>query len=243
MNRFLKRRRTALVIIVSGILLLVFLIAVFLSVYFSVETVEVTGNTRYTDEQIEELVMSGPLGRNSLYLYIRYHDKTVTDIPFIEKMEINIVSPSKVVIDVYEKAIAGYVKYLGGFMYFDRDGIIVESSAAPLDKVPCVTGLEFDECVKYEPLPVKDKTVFSDILSLTQLFEKYGIQADRIYFAENRDITLYFGDARVMLGSMDNIDEKMMELKEIVPKLEGLKGVLHLEDYKGEDTLITFEKE
>ncbi|MCR5684895.1 MAG: FtsQ-type POTRA domain-containing protein [Lachnospiraceae bacterium] len=215
----------------------------FFITYFKVDSVKVKGNTRYTNEQIEDLVMTGPLGDNSVWLYLKYHDRPVTDIPFIEKMDVNIVSPTAVEINVYEKAIAGYVKYLGGFMYFDRDGIIVESSAAPIDKVPCVTGLEFDECVKYEPLPVKDKSVFSDILSLAQLFEKYGIQADRIYFAPNRDITLYFGDARVMVGSMDNIDEKMMELKEIVPRLEGLKGVLHLEDYKGDETLITFEKE
>ena len=224
-------------------LALVIAVIAALLLYFRVDTVDVSGNTRYTDEQIENFALSGRLGRNSIYLYLKYNDKPVTDIPFIEKMDVDIVSPSSVKIEVYEKAIAGYVKYLGSYMYFDRDGYIVESSAAPINGVPYVTGLEFDECVKYEPLPVKDKAVFSNILSLTQLFDKYGIFADRIYFSENGEITLYFEQARVMLGTMDNIDEKMMELKEIAPKLAGLKGVLHLEDYDGSGKMITFEKD
>jgi len=230
-------------VMVSVLLMLLLILAVMLMNYYRVESVEVKGNSRYTDAQIEDLVMKGRLGHNSIYLYLKYNKRPVTDIPFIEKMDVNILSPSAVEINVYEKAIAGYVKYLGGYMYFDRDGIIVESSAAPLSDVPCVTGLEFNECVKYEPLPVRDKSVFSDILSLTQLFEKYGFAADKICFLQNGEISLYFGEARCLLGSMDNIDEKMMELKEIVPKLAGLKGVLHLEEYKGDDTFITFEKE
>ncbi len=208
-----------------------------------VDKVEISGNTRYTDEQIREMVFDSPLKKNSLYLYMIYHGRPVTDIPFIEKMDISILSPKSVRIDVYEKAVAGYVKYLGRFMYFDRDGIIVESTGAPLSDIPYVTGLEFDECVKYEPLPVKDAGVFSDILSLTQLFEKYELKPDRIYFSDNNEITLYFGNARVMIGSMEEIDEKMMELKGIAPKLAGMSGTLRLDDYKGDDSLITFEKD
>ena len=213
--------------------------------YFGIEDIAVTGNTQYTDEEIEELVLSGPLGRNSLYLYLKYMNRPVRDIPFIERMDVTINSPVSVTINVYEKAVAGYVKYLGRYMYFDRDGIIVESSTEMLPGIPYVTGLSFDECVLYEPLPVRDDSVFSVILAITQLFDKYDIRADRIYFDDVMNITLYFGNARVVLGTMDNIDEKMMKLKSVISSISGLSGELHLENYSvdSDEGYVTFERD
>ncbi|MCR5746267.1 MAG: cell division protein FtsQ [Lachnospiraceae bacterium] len=229
-------------VLIAAILILVLAI---IWEYFKVEEVTVTGNTQYTAEEIENMVMSGPMGHNSLYLFFKYRNRPVKDVPFIERMDVTISSPVSVVINVYEKAVAGYVKYLGRYMYFDRDGIIVESSSEAVDGIPYVTGLSFDECVLHEPLPVEDKTVFSTILAITQLFEKYNISADRIYFDDTGNITLYFGNARVIIGTMDNIDEKMMKLTSIIPSIRNLSGELHLENYSADkdEGYITFEKD
>ena len=232
-------------VIAAVIAVLLLLAGVAAWVYFDVEEVSVTGNTQYSEKQIEDMVLKGPLGHNSLYLYLRYRNRSVTDIPFIERMDVTIDSPTAVTINVYEKAVAGFVKYLGRYMYFDRDGIIVEASTEVIPGIPYVTGLSFDECVLYEPLPVPDKAVFSTILALTQLFDKYEIRADRIYFDDNMNITLYFADARVVLGTMDNIDEKMMKLKSVINNISGLSGELHLENYSvdKDEGYVTFEKD
>ena len=232
-------------LIAAGIIALILIAAAIIWEYFGVEKVSVTGNTQYTDEEIEDMVMTGPLGHNSLYLFFRYRNRSVRDVPFVERMDVAIDSPTEVTINVYEKAVAGYVKYLGRYMYFDRDGIIVEASTEMIPGIPYVTGLSFDECVLYEPLPVKDKEVFSVILSLTQLFDKYEINADRIYFDDSMNITLYFGDARVIIGSMENIDEKMMKLKSVLPSIMGMTGELHLENYSVEkdEGYVTFERD
>ncbi len=213
--------------------------------YFGVEEVSVTGNDHYTEKEIEKMVLKGPLGHNSLYLYLRYNGRSVKDIPFIERMDVSIDSPTSVTINVYEKAIAGYVKYLGRYMYFDRNGIIVESSTEAVPDIPYVTGLGFDECVLYEPLPVQNDGVFSTILSLTQLFDKYEIKPDRIYFDDSLNVTLYFGNARVLLGNMDNIDEKMMKLKSVLDSIRNLSGELHLENYSvdKDEGYVTFERD
>lgn len=235
-------RKTFIILVIAAVILIA---AVFIWGYFNVEDITVTGSTRYTDAQIEDMVMDGPLGHNSLYLYLKYHNKAVEDVPFVERMDVSIDSPEKVTINVYEKATAGFVKYLGRYMYFDRDGIIVESSTEMISGIPYVTGLDFDECVLYEPLPVKNDEVFSTILSITQLFDKYDIRADRIYFNDDMEITLYFGDARVLIGTMDNIDEKMMKLKSIISSIVGLSGELHLENYSvdKDEGYVTFEKD
>ncbi|MBQ7583890.1 MAG: FtsQ-type POTRA domain-containing protein [Lachnospiraceae bacterium] len=235
-------RRPLIALIIAVVLLI---IAAALWEYFAVEEVSITGNTQYTDEEIEDMILTGPLGHNSLYLYFRYNNRSVRDVPFIERMDVSIDSPTAVTINVYEKAIAGYVKYLGRYMYFDRDGIIVEASTEMLPDIPYVTGLDFDECVLYEPLPVQNEDIFSTILALTQLFDKYEIKPDRIYFDDSMNVTLYFGNARVLLGNMDNIDEKMMKLKSVLDSIKNLSGELHLENYSldKDEGYVTFERD
>ena len=56
---------------------------------------------------------------------------------------------------IYDKSIVGYVSYMSSYMYFDRDGIIVESSPDCLPGVPWITGLEFGRIVLYQHLPCK----------------------------------------------------------------------------------------
>ncbi|MBO6148829.1 MAG: cell division protein FtsQ [Lachnospiraceae bacterium] len=219
----------------------------YLRIHFEVQDVTVNGSTHYSKEEIKGFAMGGEQGNNTLYLYLKYRfrGRSITGIPFIERMDVNVEPPHKVTIDVYEKAIAGYVGFLDRYMYFDREGIIVESSLDPSPEIPYVTGLEFRECVLNEPLPVKNPKVFEEILSITQLLTKHGIHTDCIYFAHDGRITLYFGDARVAIGTTDSIDEKMMRLKYIVPELAGRRGILHMENYseENEDSYITFEAE
>ena len=61
----------------------------------------------------------------------------------------------------------GYVEYLGTNLYFDKDGIVVESSSEILEGVPKISGLKFSEVTLYEKLPVEDDHVFQVILNLT----------------------------------------------------------------------------
>ena len=210
---------------------------------YSITSVTVTGNSHYTEDEIKEMVFTGPYSYNSLVLSAMYRNKTVEDIPFIEKMDVDIVGSNSVRINVFEKAIAGYVEYLGHYMYFDKDGIVVESSNRMIEGIPFVTGLSFDHVVLHEPLPVRDPSVFLTILNVTQLLGKYEIATDRIAFDSDGRITLYFGDARVSLGTDDYIDEKINEMHLLLSQLKGYKGVLHMENYTGEEVNFSFDKD
>lgn len=216
---------------------------VFLWYNYSITSVTVSGNSHYTDEEIKDMVFTGPYSYNSLVLSVMYRNKTIRDIPFIEKMDVDIVSSDSVRINVYEKAVAGYVEYLGHYMYFDKDGIVVESSNRVIEGIPFVTGLTFDHVVLHEPLPVKRPAVFLTILNVTQLLGKYEIETDRIAFDSDDNITLYFGNARVSLGTDDFIDEKINEMHLLLPQLQGYSGTLHMENYVGEDVNFSFDKD
>ena len=218
-------------------------ILIYLWYEYSITTVTVTGNSHYTDDEIKDMVFTGPYSYNSIVLSLMYRDKSIEDIPFIEKMDVDIVNANSVRINVYEKAVAGYVEYLGHYMYFDKDGIVVESSNRIMEGIPFVTGLSYDHIVLHEPLPVKKTSVFLTILNVTQLLGKYEIETDRIAFDSDGNITLYFGNARVSLGTDDFIDEKINEMHLLLPQLRGYSGTLHMENYVGEEVNFSFDKD
>jgi len=232
--------------IITGIIIAIIIFIAIAADYvlknYTITNIYVDGNTHYTDEEIVNMVMVDKLDHNSLYLSLKYQDKSITDIPFIEKMDVNIVSPDTIRINVYEKAIAGYISYLGRYMYFDRDGIIVESSLETTDGVPEVMGLDFNSVVLYQRLPIDNADVFEEILDITQLLSKYNLNADKIFFDKDYNVYLYFDDVEVTIGTNSHIDEKIIQLQYILPKLEGKSGILDMEDYDGTSKNIIFQE-
>ena len=237
-----KRKTKIRYLVLIGILVLLIAVlgtgAYILSKY-TVRTIYVEGNTHYTDAQIIDFVMESRLDYNSVYLSLKYKNKDITGIPFVQAMDIKILSHDTIKIMVYEKSLAGYVEYLGRYMFFDKDGIVVESSSERIGGIPQVSGLAFDSVALYEKLPVEDDSVFNSILSITKLLSKYELTADRIYFA-GKEVTLYFGNVRVMLGTSEYIDEKVTRLYYILPELSGRSGVLNMKDYKDTSDNVTF---
>ena len=234
-----------------GILLSVFLVLLFLLVggglyiinNYKVTTVYVDGSIHYTNEEIMDMVMEGRLGDNSLYLSLKYRDKGVENIPFIEMMDVSIEARDTIRITVYEKALAGYVRYLGRYVYFDKDGIVVETSEEETAGIPQVTGLSFDHVILHEPLPVDNPDLFNEILNITQQLAKYSLTADRIYFDSTYQVTLSFGDAKVALGENVDIDEKIMLHQSLLPNLMGKSGTLDMREYSEDTKTYSFEQD
>lgn len=209
---------------------------------YTIKTVYVEGNIHYTNEEIMDMVMEGRYGHNSLFLSLKYRDKGIKGIPFIETMDVTIEAKDTIRIIVYEKAVAGYVAYLGRYMYFDKDGIVVEASEERTPGIPQVTGLMVDHIILHEKLPVENEEVFNDILNITQLLDKYSLKVDKIYFSPDYQVTLIFGEVQIAMGVSDDIDEKIMTLQYLLPSLEGKKGIVDMKEYTEETKLISFEE-
>lgn len=232
-------RRRKLLIIEGVIFAIVITIYIILSL-FTVANVYVEGNQHYDAAEIRRIVENSWYGDNSIFLFLKYRGRSITDVPFIEKMDVDVVDRNTIRITVYEKKLAGYVDYLGCYEYFDKDGIVVESSNVKTEGVPLVTGLSFDHFVMYEPLPVQDDSVFQVILDITNLLNKYSINTDKIYFDKNKKITLYFGGIRVGLGTDSLLEEKIQRLDAILPQLEGKSGYLEMGSYDKGSENFTF---
>ena len=245
-KRFLQKHHRAFITlgITAGVLAALAVTVLLLYVTHTVTEVKVTGNTFHSQDEITDIVCQGPLGlgRNSLYLSWKYHNRAVEGVPFVEKMTVKITSPHAIEIRVVEKVLAGYVDYLGDYMYFTRDGTVVEASTQKVDGVPEVTGLKFSHIILGRKLPVADAGVFDRILDITQLLSKYSLTIDKIYFDASSNMTLFYGKVRVNLGQDTYTEEKIANLSQILPDLTGKNGSIDMSDFTPDTTSISFQE-
>lgn len=229
-----KRKKTGIIIL---LVLIILAAAVSGAGYYVMKTyrvqqVYVEGNVHYTEEEIKKIVMDGTFGNNSLYLSLKYRNKGVENVPFVDVMDVKVLAPDIIKIIVYEKVLTGYVKFMDTYMYFDKDGYVVESSAVRTVGVPQIIGLDFSYMVVGQELPVEDRSVFNNILNITRLLNKYELRADKLYFGDNGDITAYFGNVKVAFGNdMNTIGDKLMLLPKLLPGLQGRNGTLQMQTY------------
>lgn len=214
------------------------LIASFAILFFSLQirTVEMSGNERYTKEQIENLIFDTNLSRNSIYCYYQSAFRPHKSIPFVEDYKIVFRSPTKVEIILYEKSVVGYVSYMNSLMYFDKDGIIVESTNEKLEGVPLISGLKFGHIVLHKSLPVEEPQVFNEILNLTQVLSVYGIIVDKIHYNSDHEAQLTIKNLVVKLGTNAQISGKISELNDILRDYAELSGTLYLDTYDEANT-------
>ena len=117
-----------IVLLIAGILVVM--------TQFKVESVQVTGNIHYTEEEIIQMVMGDNHSQNTLLLYLKYKLQPMEEIPFIEKIDVEYISNHVLTITVYEKALAGCIRFMDEYMYFDKDGVVLESSQEKMADIP-----------------------------------------------------------------------------------------------------------
>ncbi|MBO6215275.1 MAG: cell division protein FtsQ/DivIB [Lachnospiraceae bacterium] len=242
------RHRTRLRFYVINVILgvLIFLVAAFLLVFtlFPYEGYRVEGNTYYEDNVYETMLITDDYSINTIYIKL----KTLfikPEIPeFVEKIDIGIENRKTMLVTVTEKTWTGYCTDVNGkYVYFDGDGNVVEVSERLIEGKPVVYGLVVEDAKVGEPLPV-ESTVKRNLVQLQNYFSIEQITYDIISFNEDGTITVFIngGNIELSIGTSNLLREKIRRLPYILPQIEGMTGVLHLEDWTKDSTDIVFEK-
>lgn len=223
-----------------------FTIAFVLIVIYSVRInkFDFGGNTRYSNEEMQKMLFPNDFSKMTLYNLFRNRFQKKYDIPFIQDVDIYVTGINSADIIVYEKSVVGCVKYMSSYMYFDKDGIIVESSNVLLDGIPLIDGLDFGKIVLYEKLPISNENIFTDMLNITQVLVGYEMNVDRITFSSDGKINLFISNIDVYLGDASEINGKITVLKDMWSKIKDLSGTLYLDNYNplNENTTYIFKK-
>ena len=161
----------------------------------------------------------------------------------MDTMDITLKSPHKLHIKVYEKGMLGYI-YIPGIdenAYFDKDGLVVETSSDIVDGVPKIDGINCDKVVLYEKLPVDDSRL-KEILELTQALKREDLIPDSITYGGEGEPVISYGGLTVKMGDTKLLTQKIKRLKAILPSVKDMSGILHLEDWTEDSTNIVFDK-
>lgn len=238
----MKNKRKFLIgIVLCGIIFITFYIFIF----FRIEKISISGCDYYTEDEIKSQMIQSAFDHNGIFLYLKYKLGKGVSIPFVDEIDVALVSNHGIEIRIYEKTIIACIKYMGEYLYFDKDGIIVESSVEKRGDVPLVSGVVFTKMNLHEKLEVEESSIFNRILDLSQLIKRYHIPIDEIVFDRKQQVNFIAKNITVQLGKRDTYDEAVAELSKLLPKAidQKLKGVLDMENFEeGQETIIFKEE-
>lgn len=190
---------------------------------FQLKNITVIGSVHHSEDEIIGRLLNTKADNNTLIFYLKHKNFEDIIIPFVEKMSIEWVDIHSINIKVYDKKITGCIEFMGDYLYFDRDGIIVESTSKRIEEIPLIKGLKYQKIVLSEKLEVQKDELFDVILNLTQQIEKYQLDVDIISFNNDYEVTLDLGDIKAMIGRRSTYDEILAKLKNIIIEAKGRK--------------------
>ncbi len=234
-----RRKLYRIIIEAAAGILLIFVLVFFLG--FRVTGVQVEGNSFYTDDQIKKMILDVPMAKNSILAGFIDTEKSTKDEAMIDSITVSRVNRNTLLLQVKEKQMIGYIEFQGQCVNFDRQGIVQIITEEPLENVPKIEGIDVKEAVQGERLSGINTTKLNTILSVGKMLEKMEEKPDRLVFNDLNQLVLYYGTIEVRLGDDENMDEKINRLVGILPELEGMSGILHLENTTEDSESVVFD--
>ena len=214
--------------------IVVLLLLVIFVLLFQTRSIKVKGNEYYGENSIISWLKKDKLSMNTVYLFWKYN-YTDAEVPsVVEEMKLTFENPWTLVAHVKEKGKSGYVSFNDTNLYFDRKGTALFESKKTFDASKVEIG---------KKIPVEDDSAFTLIAEASKYLVKYSLTPDKLVYANEQSVVLYFGSVEVLIGNK----EYEIRIAQIKPILEKLKeqypdqaGVLHLENYEADSASINF---
>lgn len=165
--------------------LLILFVAVLPIYYIRIENIEISGNKEdwITADQIKEELFSDDISKLTILNVVSEMIGVHRKAKFVEDYDLEWKSANSAVVHIRHKKIVGCVRYVNSFMYFDKDGTIVENSNRKLSGIPEVVGLEFASVYLNEKLDMYDRVAFTEILDIIRNLNSYSIPADVVRYS------------------------------------------------------------
>jgi cell division septal protein FtsQ len=236
-QRYKKRVRR--IVFYTGLFLIVtavFLLVAF-AVFFKVRTINITGNSRYTLEDVNAVL---PVKLNAnLYSFKAEEVELVVkkELPYVGSVKVTRTIPSTLNIEITEAKPVMYIN-IGYDYYLLSDELRVldhfkDKSLLPPDVIELKASTVL-RCIVGETASFVDTRSYNAITELYSQLRMNGIEKDirMINIVSRFDITLQYTDRfSIYLGDMDDADIKIRFLIGIFEKLDAEdKGKIDISD-------------
>ena len=232
-----KRRRALIAIpVIAGAIAAGVLIVIF---GFKTKNVVYEGNTRLEDAQITEYIFEGKLPNSIIYTLFGKKNKHV---PYVKSYDVSIQKPDTLKLTIHEREYLGFYKNESGNNYFDETGTVTDISDRLIEGTPEIEGVSFNVINEGSNLSDANEDMNDAVMTYAKAFHDHSIPSDKITFDENGNASIKIKDVTVLCGGNEYVEEKMERLTRIIPEMEDLKGVLHLEKFDGTEKNLYFNK-
>lgn len=246
-SRKARRRKRLLLIFYLVTFLIAIGAAVVLSitVLFRIDTIQVTGQSRYTEQEIVQ--MSGIKVGENLFLADTATAKQQIEekLPYIGRAKVSRRLPAKILITVEEAEISGAVEYGGGYAIVSPEGKVLEITSAIPEGYSLIEGLDLKSADLGKKIVYEDPEKQEMFTELAQSLAEHGIAPiTRMDLTNLYDIVVeYDGRITMEFGLPSDIDFKVRFAKTILsePDMADAQGVLDL-SYCKESNRANFEE-
>ncbi|MBQ6389367.1 MAG: FtsQ-type POTRA domain-containing protein [Mogibacterium sp.] len=227
--------------ILAVVLLSIAFLILSLSNVFTVDAIEVRGNSHFTSEEIINIAHAVP-GKNLIYHPDKKEIKDYLEQnPYIKHAEVKRKLPSTLVIVVEERQQACAFRYDDDYLIMDKDGILLRKTRTE-PKLTMVKGLVVSRIKLGEVVGTEDPQLFKRTLEIVQNMLTSDLFFVRIEMGEDDAVKAYIYDTFLIKTTtqklIDNLKNDHLHL--VIERLfaDGIRrGTLTV----GDDGSISFE--
>lgn len=158
--------------------LIVALIIFSFSSLFTVDTINVEGNSYFTDDEIINMAHA-TAGRNIIYHPEKSSiKKYLKKSPYIEDVSVHRKLPSTIVIRVKEREQVGAIVYGNEYLIIDKNGVLLRKTETK-PKVTILKGITVSSIQLGEKVKASDEDIFNNALKLINAMDD-----GNLYFVE-----------------------------------------------------------
>ncbi len=194
------------------------------------DQVTVDGNERFSQQQIQSDLFSGKTSESMAVLFWRQLTGQNKEIPYLNAYSIAWENAHTVAVRVEERAIFGCLDVGGVYIYIDETGMVLGSGEEKAEHVPILEGIYVTQAVLYETIQSDQIENLEEMEHVLRVLRQKDVEPDVLYYSAKKTIRIDLGQIRVLLGTHEDLEEKINTLVSILPQLEGLSGRLYLEE-------------
>ncbi len=229
-NAVLLRLITCAIVVVTAIVTVLGLLLLILPA-FRLKSIEIEGNTLYSDEKIIETT-GLQVGQETLTVdrkAIRESIWKMDEAGYIDAISIT-VTPTSIKITLTEKQTIMYTEYQGRYVCLDRSFRVLNESANTAEyiennflrvKLPTIASLKVGERVTF----AKEDIELSYVTELVDALQREGTLSSVTSFDFSQKYSVSYiidGTCRVEVGRVGNLESKLATVAEILSRKGGV---------------------
>lgn len=219
-------------VVIIIIILLTTMILTMLSPLFNIKEIKVIGNNKISSEQIISL-SNILIGENTYRINKISVKNKIKENAYIENVEIKRNLPSQLEIKVEERVSTFMIEYINSYVYINNQGYMLEISNEKLS-IPILKGIKTsqNDIAEGKRLCNEDLEKLSMVLKIMEISNVNGIDnlitQINISDENNYTLTMEEGQKIVYLGDCSNLSTRILTLKAILEKNQGIEGEIFI---------------